>query len=140
MEKIKVFVDTNILFSAIYNDFKGSYPSLLIKLGLEKHFELYISNLVEFEIKKNVLKKQPHKEILLNNLLSKINKLEDVLIDIEEIKNLPIADKVLLSTAVYNEIDFFITGNKKDFLFLYRKTIYKTKILTPKDFLEKNWD
>jgi len=139
LEKIKVFLDTNVIFSAIYTNLQGSYPSLIIKLGIEGAFTLYISELVEIEIKKNVKRKIKEKEHLLNKTLNHFSKLSDVLIEFEEIKNLPIADKIILSTAIYNKIDFFITGNVKDFSNLYGKSILKTKILTPKDFLLKNW-
>ncbi len=61
MEKIKVFVDTNIIFSAIYNNLQGSYPSLILKSGFEEIFNIYISELVEIELRKNVKKKLKEK-------------------------------------------------------------------------------
>ena len=51
-------------------------------------------------------------------------------------KTLPENDRIILSSAVYHGMDFFITGNTKDFLTFYNKKLSNTLILTTKDFLE----
>ncbi|GAB5046832.1 PIN domain-containing protein [Thermodesulfovibrio sp. TK110] len=134
----KVFIDSNILLAAIFTELKGSYPSLIINFGNSKFFELYISNLVEIEVRKNLLIKKPEKLPLLEEVLKYFHKLRDIYVPLNEIQNLPEADKIILSTAIYNKMDFFITGNTKDFKHLYGKKIIKTMILKPKEFFEIN--
>jgi hypothetical protein len=45
--------------------------------------------------------------------LGNIFKLEDVLIEFEEIQYLPLADKIILSIAIYNEMDFLFQEIQK---------------------------
>lgn len=135
----KVFIDSNVLFAAIFTELKGSYPSLIINLGRAKFFELYICNIVEIEVRKNLSMKKSEKLPLFEEVIKDLNKLKDVYIPLKEFKNLLEADKIILSTAVYNQMDFFITGNTRDFRHLYGKRIIKTKILNPKEFFNNNF-
>ena len=133
-KKIKVFCDSNIIFSAIYTDFKGSYPSLIIKLAEKGFFQIYFSHLVELEVKYNITKKIPEKIHIAEKIFKKFNKLKDILLEIDILKNLSEKDRIILSTAIYYRMDFFITGNIKDFSYLFNKKLGKTLIVTPVDF------
>ena len=53
------------------------------------------------------------------------------------LKELPENDRVILSTAVAHGMDFFLTGNTRDFRGLYHRRIGRTLILTPREFLNK---
>lgn len=132
----KVFIDSNVFIAAIISELQGSYPSLIIKLGKLNLIELFISNLVEIEVRKNLTIKKPESLKLFDAVLKDFHKLEDVYIPLRELKNLSEADKIILSTAIYNKIDYFITGNKRDFKTLYGKKIINTTIVTPKEFFD----
>ena len=136
-KKIKVFCDSNIFFSAIYTDFKNSYPSLIVKLAENNFFDIYFSNLVELEVKYNIEKKIPQKIDVSNKLFRKFIRVEDVIIELEILNKLPEKDRIILSTAIYYRMDYFITGNVKDFSYLLNKKIGETLVLSPKEFCYK---
>ena len=136
-KKIKVFCDSNIFFSAIYTDFKNSYPSLIIELAENNFFDIYFSNLVELEVKYNIEKKIPQKIDVSNKLFRKFIRVEDVIIELEILNKLPEKDRIILSTAIYYRMNFFITGNVKDFSYLLNKKIGETLVLSPKEFCYK---
>ena len=133
-KKIKVFLDSNVWFSALYTDLEGSYPSLILKLAQEELFELYFSALVELELRYNVQKKIPAKEKKIDILLKGAKRLVDVRFDLKLLNRLSEKDQIIISTAIYHKMDVFITGNIRDFSYLLGKKIGKTLILTPKDF------
>ena len=134
-ERLRVFLDSNVWFSSLYTDLKGSYPSVILKLAQAGVFDLYYCTLVALELKHNVRRKIPEKEDALNSLLERSEKLTDVLLDLEILKKLPEGDRIILSTAIYNRMDVFVTGKTRDFGYLLRERIGRTRILTPKDFL-----
>ena len=136
MEKLKVFLDSNVVFSAAYSEKEKSSSYIFFELQNLNIIKIYISNLVKFESIHNIKIKKPEKLDFLNELLSKVYIIEDVDVYYEFAKNLPENDRIILSSAVYHDIDFFITGNTKDFLTFYNKKLKNTLILTPKDFLE----
>ena len=136
MEKLKVFLDSNVIFSAAYSGKEKSRSYLFFELQTLNIIKIYISNLVKFESIHNIKIKKPEKLDFLNELLNKADTIEDVDVYYEFAKNLPENDRIILSSAVYHDIDFFITGNTKDFLTFYNKKLKNTLILTPKDFLE----
>jgi len=132
----KVFIDSNVLIAAIISELQGSYPSLIIKLGKLNLIELFISNLVEIEVRKNLTIKKPENLGLFDEVLKDFHKLEDVYIPLRELENLSEADKIILSTAIYNRVDYFITGNTRDFKPFYGKKIINTTIVSPKEFFD----
>lgn len=136
MEKLKVFLDSNVIFSAAYSGREKSRSYLFFELQNLNIIKIYISNLVKFESVHNIKIKKPEKLDFLNELLSKADIIEDLDVYYEFTKTLPENDRIILSSAVYHNIDFFITGNTKDFLTFYNKKLKNTLILTPKDFLE----
>ncbi|MCL4498271.1 MAG: PIN domain-containing protein [Deltaproteobacteria bacterium] len=140
MEKLKVFLDSNVIFSAAYSGKEKSRSYLFFELQTLNIIKIYISNLVKFESIHNIKIKKPEKLDFLNELLSKADIIEDVDVYYEFAKNLPENDRIILSSAIYHDIDFFITGNTKDFLTFYNKKLKNTLILTPKDFLELTFE
>ena len=140
MEKLKVFLDSNVVFSAAYSEKEKSRSYIFFELQNLNIIKIYISNLVKFESIHNIKIKKPEKLDFLNELLSKADIIEDVDVYYEFAKNLPENDRIILSSAVYHDIDFFITGNTKDFLTFYNKKLKNTLILTPKDFLELTFE
>ena len=132
--KLRVFLDSNVWFSALYTNLKGSYPSIIIELAKNKVFDLFISSLVELELRHNVKRKIPDKMVLLEHIIRSAKKVEDIVFELDIIKGLPEKDRIILCTAIYHGMDFFITGNTRDFSYLLGSKIGKTLILTPKDF------
>ena len=135
--QIKVFLDSNVVFSIAYTgkDRSRSYLIYDIKaLGLIK---VYLSNLVCEESLFNIRKKKPDAEQLLKELIHKSKALGDIVADLKhaEVNKLPQNDRIILSTDVYHKTDVFITGNEKDFKNLYHKRVLGTLILRPVDFL-----
>lgn len=57
----------------------------------------------------------------------------------KELLTLPDNDRIILSTAIFCGMDFFLTGNSRDFNSFYHKKIIKTTILTPGDFLNRKF-
>ena len=116
MEKLKVFLDSNVLFSTAYSGKEKSRSYLFFELQNINIIKIYISNLVKFESVHNIKIKKPEKLDFLNELLSKTDIIEDVDVYYEFAKTLPENDRIILSSAVYHNMNFFITGNTKDFL------------------------
>jgi len=134
MEQIAVFLDSNVLFSIAFSGSK-SRSYLLFELQNRGIVKIYISELVYLETSRNLQLKKQEQMNLLKELLKKVTRIQDIYIAYSEINYLPEADRTILSTAVYNGMDFFLTGNTKDFSKIYRKKIHKTMILEPKEFL-----
>mgnify|MGYP001272752520 FL=1 len=93
--------------------------------------------MVELEVKYNIEKKIPQKIDISNKLFRKFIRVEDVIIELEILNKLPEKDRIILSTAIYYRMNFFITGNVKDFSYLLNKKIGETLVLSPKEFCYK---
>jgi predicted nucleic acid-binding protein len=141
-KKIKVFLDSNILFSIAYSGKAKSRSYLLFELQEKGVFNIYVSPLVCEEATLNIKLKRPEHRDFLDELIGKTRFVENILIyeDHPQIKNLPQNDRIIFSTAVYYRMDFFLTGNDRDFSELYNQKIDRTLILRPADFLHKNFN
>lgn len=113
-------------------------------MGKEKKYSLngkkvkvFISKVVCDEAVINIKTKKFEQLSFLNYLINKSTILPDMPGEIknELIQVLPLNDKIILSTAISHKMDFFLTGNKKDFEPLYFKKIHRTLILKPADFI-----
>lgn len=136
-EKIKVFLDSNVLFSIAYSGQERSRSYLIYEIQALGVLEVYLSNLVCEEATFNIKIKRPENMPLLNELIKKSKILADSLAETknEIINNLPLNDRIILYTAVYHKMDYFLTGNVKDFKKFYQRKIDNTMILKPVDFL-----
>ena len=134
MEQIKVFLDSNVLFSIAYSGIK-SKSYVLYELQDKNLIKIYISHLVQMETLYNMQLKKQDQMDLLKSLLENTELLHDIDIHNKKLENLPDADRVILSTAIYHKMDYFLTGNSRDFSEFYGKRIGKTLILTPGKFL-----
>jgi len=133
-KRLKVFLDSNVFFAALYMDMKGSYPSIILRLAQEHCFDLYFSTLVELEVKHNIAKKLPQKRFQVDSLFKNFKKLEDVSLELSLLKRLSEKDRIIISTAIYHRMNYFVTGNTKDFSYLLGKKIDQTFVLAPKNF------
>ena len=136
-KKIKVFLDSNVLFSIAYTGKEKSRSFLIYELQVPGVLKVYLSNLVCEEALSNIRRKKPEKEDLLHELIAGSKVLGDIVADLKhsELRKLPLNDRIILSTAVYHKMDVFVTGNDKNFCNLYRTKVLDTLILKPVDFL-----
>lgn len=137
MEKeLTVFLDSNILFSIAYSGKDRSRSYLLYELLEAGRIKIYISNLVLKEATHNIKIKKPEVTPFLKTLIRHTTVLEDILVNMNiPVQPLPVNDKIILSTAIHNGIEYFLTGNEHDFRDLYNKRFYQTTVLKPAEFL-----
>ncbi len=136
-KKIKVFLDSNVLFSIAYTGKEKSRAFLIYEIQALGVLRVYLSNLVCEEALSNIRRKKTDAEELLNELIACSKVLEDIVTHLSNsvLGKLPQNDRVILSTAVYHKMDVFVTGNENHFKHLYRKKVLDTLILKPMDFL-----
>ena len=140
-KKIKIFLDSNVLFSIAYTGKDKSRSYLIYEIQTLGMLKVYLSKLVCEEALFNIRRKKPDAEELLIELIDRSEVLMDIAADLKhaEARKLPENDRIILSTAIYNKMDIFVTGNEKDFKNLYHKRVLSTLILKPVDFLNLNF-
>jgi len=139
MEKVTVFLDSNVLFSVAWTGREKSRSAILFELQSLGFIRLFISRLVLEETMSNLREKRPEAIPFFEELSGEIEVVPDLVVEGEDrrLKELPENDRVILSTAVAYGMDFFLTGNTRDFRGLYRRRIGRTLILTPREFLNR---
>lgn len=131
---MKVFLDTNILFSAIL------FPNSIPDKALQKAFSSYETITCDYvldELRRNVAKKFPNKINCLDTFLLTLSmSIKIVKVSYETNDNtLEIRDpydKPVLRAALESNCDILITGDK-DFL---ESNIKNPKCIKAKDFLD----
>jgi predicted nucleic acid-binding protein len=141
MEKVKAFLDSNVLFSIAYSGKETSRSYVLYELQRQGHVNLNISNLVREEVLFNLQEKRKEALELAKELLETTVVLPDISLDLAAagVSRLPENDRLILGTAVFHEMDYFLTGNIRDFKRYYRNRIFRTMILSPRDFLNRKF-
>lgn len=139
MEKVTVFLDSNVLFSVAWTGREKSRSAILFELQSLGFVRLFISRLVLEETMSNLRGKRPEAIPFFEELSGEVEVVPDLVVEGEDrrLKELPENDRVILSTAVAQGMDFFLTGNIRDFRDLYRSRIGQTLILTPREFLNR---
>jgi len=139
MEKVTVFLDSNLLFSVAWTGREKSRSAILFELQSLGFIRLFISRLVLEETMSNLREKRPEAISFFEELSGEVEVVPDLVVEGEDrrVKELPENDRVILSTAVAHGMDFFLTGNTRDFRGLYRRRIGRTWILTPREFLNR---
>ena len=126
-------LDTNVLISVLL--FPGTRMDSMMECIFTKH-QLVLSSYVVDELKSVVKRKFSKRELAINKLLMMMsfeyvytpNEIERGLFAIRDIKDYPV-----LYTAIIEDIDILITGDK-DFSDI---DIEKPEILSPTEFMEK---
>ena len=136
---IKIFLDSNVLFSIVYSGPKRSRSYLLFELAKEGKFELYISELVYRETLINIRLKKPDQEPFLSQILTHLKILPDRPLTLPQLEFLHLQDRLILETAIFFGMDFFLTGNHRHFGPLYGQKIKQTRILSPAEFLHQRF-
>lgn len=132
---MKIFLDTNILFSAIL--FPGSIPSMALIKALSYPNTCITCDYVLDELKRTFSKKFPNKIDALNRFYSEfvlcidIVKVNETIYEEESLIR-DDKDHPVLRAAIYSKADILITGDK-DFL---ESNIKKPMILTAREFIE----
>jgi len=141
MEAVTVFLDSNVLFSAAWTGRVRSRSAILFELQSLGFIRLHISRLVLEETFFNLREKRPEVIPFAEELLESVEIVPDVATEGDDspLRELPENDRVILSTAVAHRMDFFLTGNTRDFRNLYRRRIGRTTILTPREFLSRGF-
>ena len=141
MEKVTVFLDSNVLFSVAWTRREKSRSAILFELQSLGFVRLFISRLVLEETLSNLQEKRPGAILFVEELLGEVEVVPDLAVEGEDLRvqDLPENDRLILSTAVAHGMDFFLTGNSKDFRSLYRSRIGRTLILTPRGFLNRQF-
>ena len=130
---MKVFVDTNIMFSAIL--FPGSMPDLAFRKALSSPYEAITSDYCLAELRDTFIRKFPNKEYALNAFLTslifsmQIVQTKTYEFSIEtEIRDEK--DRPVLRAAIDSESELLLTGDK-DF---FEANISNPKIISSIDF------
>lgn len=139
MGKVTVFLDSNVMFSVAWTGREKSRSAILFELQSLGFIRLFISRLVLEETMSNLREKRPEAIPFFGKLSGEVEVVPDLVVEGEDrrLKELPENDQVILSTAVAHGMDFFLTGNTRDFRGLYRRRLGRTLILTPREFLNR---
>lgn len=141
MEEMKVFLDSNVVFSICWSGKERSRSYLLYELQQRGFFHIFISRLVHDETKFNLETKRVEAVPLFEELMLESEMVSDIASSAvsSELAALPDNDRIILSTAVFHRMDFFLTGNSRDYKHIFHKKILQTMVLTPADFLNKRY-
>lgn len=139
---MKVFLDSNVIFSICWSGIEFSRSGLFFKLQQQGHIQLFISRLVHDETLFNLQTKRPESIPIFQKLCNELTIMPDNvgLTANQQIMRLPVNDRVIFMTALSNDMEYFITGNIRDFSDLYQKRIATLIALTPADFLSKKFE
>jgi predicted nucleic acid-binding protein len=136
MKNKKIFIDSNVWFSAFY---KKGVCSNLIKAIHQLNFEIVICELVLEEILKNIKQKIPDALPLVIEYLKIIkptvvkNPKKEVALKYKNLASLK--DIPILISAFEYRCQYFITGNIKDFKVKLIEKELNLKIIKPAEFL-----
>ena len=137
MNKLKVFIDTNVWFSFFY----GSKNSeTVISSFLEGKIDAVISKEVLDELVKNIIQKIPKAQ---KGLLTFFEAFPPEIvrspskIDIYVKSHVDLKDRHIFQACLNAKCDYFVTGNLKDFDVnsIYKK--FKIKVLSPKEMVDE---
>jgi predicted nucleic acid-binding protein len=126
----RIFLDANILFSIAY----GS-PGLnrLSELAQKKHCELFASNYVVEEAKRNLLSSEQLRK--LEAFLSMVQLVPEVDPSIPCPIELPEKDRPVLLAAISIQANYLLTGDMIHFGKYFGQTVRGIKICLPRDYL-----
>ncbi len=139
--KVKVFLDSNVILSGLLSD--KSYPRIILDLCcLRLEFIQFFTgeyNLIEIE--RNLKKKLPQALKVYKKYLPSLNLQIVPLPDKKLVRKLSreVApkDAPVLASAIIAEVDFLVTGDKKDFDPLKGEKHYPFTILSPSEFINE---
>ena len=130
---MRIMLDTNVLISMVF--FPGKRFQRMMEFITSDH-ELVLSSFVIDELNAVAERKFPSKKSAIDHFLSQLSYemvytpqiMKAGLFEIRDINDYPV-----LYTAIFEDVDILITGDK-DFLDV---AIDKPEIITPAEFIEK---
>ncbi len=138
--KVRIFLDSNVVLSGLFSD-RGSPRIILDLLSLDLPVLTGVTG--EFnimEIERNLEKKMPEILPRYREYLPLLNLEITPLPSSKEVKSLEghiaAKDVPVLASALKANVDFLVTGDKKDFGRPRRRGGYAFRIVGPSEFLE----
>lgn len=133
----RVFIDSNIWFSAFYG---SKNCEKIIQAGRDGKIIHIISQQILKEIVRNLSEKKPDQLENFKNFI--VNFPPEIVRDPKKIlpdfkKLIAPEDTPLFMAAVLAKVDYFVTGNIKDFNVKKLEKLTGIKILTPAKFVEE---
>ena len=134
---MKVFLDANILFSGSVS---GNRIAKLVRI-IQKHGEIVSNTYAIEEARKNIERKKYGSisglELLLEDITISNQLVLDVLVELKS-KDIPI-----LGGAIALRCTHLLTGDKKDFGFLFGQQVENVLVVSPKliaeEMVAKGW-
>lgn len=135
-EPPRLFIDSNVLFSAIYGSVNCAR---LIQAHINNTIIAVVSQQVLEETVRNIREKAPHALSLLQNFI--IHSPPEVVASAKQIdprirESVDKKDLYIFADAIQANVPYFITGNTKDFFVSKLEKLTVIKILTPKEAVE----
>ena len=133
---MRVVLDTNIYLSGLA--FPKSQPGKILDLARKQSIQVFCSQSILLEIKKNLIVKFNYTEEMAEKFIEEILKFVKIIspkVKVRIIKEKE-DDNRILECAVAAEVEFLISGDKKHILPL--KSFQKTKILSAWEFLNRH--
>ncbi|MCG6942990.1 MAG: PIN domain-containing protein [Thiohalocapsa sp.] len=132
--EVRLFLDANILFSAVYRD--GSPALLLFELASAGRSCLVTSRFAWDEAHRNISLKCPGRSPTLDTLRRQLEYAPEPgassIADAAK-QGLPDKDAPILAAAAGAQVDLLVTGDRAHFGHLYRKSIGDLRVLTLRD-------
>ena len=132
---MRIFIDTNIFFSAIL--FQGSIPYLAIEKTLSEAYEAWTSDYCLGELLRIIENKSPKNYEKMEKYLEKLSPSLHIHNDSSVVQDVEYSvrdknDRTVIRSAIEVDSDIMITGDK-DLLILRTN---KPKIITPREFID----
>lgn len=127
----KVFIDTNVWFSAFLSSKK---PLVIIQAHINDNIEGTLSETVLSELVRNVRKKAPQNLKDLEKLLSNTPPTivpTPAAVDRATEQYVHRKDQIIFQAAVNAKVEYFVTGNLKDFAAAPLKKSYGILVCSP---------
>jgi len=137
--KSRIFIDSSVLFSAVYST--SGHSSDLLVMGAEEEIIVVISDFVIVETRRNIHEIKPEKLARLDRLLVTVH-FEIVRVTPKEVAGakrwIVLKDAPVLAAAKVARVNMLVTLDKKHFLGRPElETYINAPILTPKDAFQK---
>lgn len=137
--KSRVFIDSSVLFSAVYST--SGHSSDLLVMGAERQLLAVISDFVIIETRRNISELKPEKLVRLDHLLSTVQfEIAKVISkDVADAKEwIVLKDAPVLAAAKVAQVNMLVTLDKKHFLGRPELEAYiSAPILTPKEAFQR---
>lgn len=131
----RIFLDSNVWFSAFYH---SQNCEKLIQTYKDEMILVVISEQVLQEVTRNIKEKIPQQlpcfqNFMLSNPPEMVSDLETIPSNIK--RAISVEDQSIFTAAMRANVDYFVTGNIRDFKRNKQKKIGKIAVLTPKEVI-----